>query len=130
MSDPDQVLDQLISDMKQGYRQATEQVQRSVDDEEQMRRRVADLSSQSQALREQARQALLAGDQVGAREAHEKADNLDETHASYAAELAKQAFAVTQLRNALDMMSKKIADAEKKRLLLKDAMARTPRPES
>jgi phage shock protein A len=111
--DPEAVLKKLISDMKEGYREAAEQVEQAAADEALMRQRMEDARQQAENLRSQARLAAARGDAGEARKAERSANELAEVHAHYGKEWERQSAGVAQLKVALAAMAEKIESAER-----------------
>lgn len=123
---PEAVLKGLISDMKEGYREAAEQVEQAAADEALMRQRMEDARQQAENLRSQTRLAAARGDTDEARNAERSAKEQAELHGRYAEELKRQSAAVVQLRSALAAMWEKIESADGQVELLLQRRARKP----
>jgi phage shock protein A len=116
--DPEKTLNQLISDMKEGHREAKEQVAQAMVDEKKMERRVGEAKLEGQKWREKAQMALTKGDENLAKQALLRAKSANEMGEAYGKELEKQKAAVAQLKAALEAMDKKIESAKRQKAVL------------
>ena len=116
--DPEKTLNQLISDMKEGHREAKEQVAQAMVDEKKMERRVLESTAEGKKWREKAQMALTKGDENLAKQALLRAKSSNEMADAYGKELEKQKAAVAQLKAALDAMDKKIESAKRQKAVL------------
>lgn len=116
--DPEKTLNQLISDMKEGHREAKEQVAQAMVDEKKMERRVLESKADGQRWREKAQMALTKGDENLAKQALLRAKSSNEMADAYGKELEKQKAAVGQLKAALEAMDKKIESAKRQKAVL------------
>ncbi|MBI4861216.1 MAG: PspA/IM30 family protein [Candidatus Riflebacteria bacterium] len=127
--DPEKTLNQIIADMKEGQREAKEQVAQAMVDEKKMERRVTETRTEAARWREKAQLALQRGDENLAKQALVRHKASNEMAEAYGKELEKQKAAVAQLRQALELMEKKIESAKAQRavLLTRKKVAETTR---
>jgi phage shock protein A len=127
--DPEKTLNQLIADMKEGHREAKEQVAQAMVDEKKMERRVAESRAEATRWREKAQVALTRGDENLAKQALLRHKSAGEMADAYGKELEKQKTAVSQLKQALEIMDKKIEQAKSQKavLLTRKKVAETTR---
>jgi phage shock protein A len=127
--DPEKTLNQLITDMKEGHREAKEQVAQAMVDERKMEKRVLEAKTEAANWRTKAQMALQKGDENLAKQALLRAKSATEMADAYGKELEKQKAAVLQLKTALEAMDKKIEGAKRQKavLLTRKKVAETTR---
>ncbi len=125
--DPELVLDQILRDMRQHYREAYRQVQTSIADEKILNKKY---TKERRAAEEWHRKAVLAlkkGREDLAREALVRKQEHEQLAMTYLAHLEKQSAMVEQLKRSLVELDRKIDEANRKKPLI---LARKKRAEA
>lgn len=125
--DPEKTLNQIIDDMREGFREAKEQVARAMVEEKKMERRYTESRLEAARWREKAQMALQKGDENLAKQALVRFKSSNEVADTYEKEHAKQKDAVGKLKQALEAMEKKIGAAKRQKdaLITKKRVADT-----
>lgn len=125
--DPETVLDQILREMREHYREAYRQVQTAVADEKIINKKYA---KERRAVEEWHRKAVLAlkqGREDLAREALARKQEHEQLALTYLGQLEKQSAMVEQLKRSLVELDRKIDEANRKKPLI---IARKKRAEA
>lgn len=117
-TDPERMLDQVVTEMRGQLVEAKKQVATAIADERRLKQQV---EAEQKAAADWERKAVLAikaGDDQLARQALMRQRDSEGVAAQLAAQHEKQAHAVEQLKNALRALNAKIEESERKKAVL------------
>jgi len=116
--DPEKMLNQLIRDMEEGYREAREQVINAMADQKRLEKKYLANLNLAKEWEHKAEVAVQSGDEDLARKALKRAQNYEELSNDLKLALDKQEDNVTDLRVQLSALQAKIEEAKHKRGVL------------
>jgi len=116
--DPEKMLNQLIRDMEEGYREAREQVVNSMADQKRLEKKYLANLNLAKEWEHKAEVAIQSGDEDLARKALKRAQDYEELSNDLKLALDKQEDNVTDLRVQLSALQAKIEEAKQKRGVL------------
>jgi phage shock protein A len=125
--DPEKMLNQVLTDMKQQLIEAKKQVAVSIADEKRLRKQVEDERGKGKDWERKAMMAVRAGDDVLAREALSRKTEHDASTEALDKQWHLQKQAVDKLKDQLRMLNNKIEEAKRKKHIL---IARKKRAEA
>jgi phage shock protein A len=116
--DPEKMLNQLIREMEEGYREAREQVVNAMADQKRLEKKYLANLNLSKEWEHKAEVAVQSGDEDLARKALKRAQDYEELSNDLKLALDKQEDSVTDLRVQLSALQAKIEEAKHKRGVL------------
>jgi len=116
--DPEKMLNQLIRDMEEGYREAREQVINAMADQKRLEKKYLANLNLAKEWEHKAEVAVQSGDEDLARKALKRAQNYEELSNDLKLALDKQEDNVTDLQVQLSALQAKIEEAKHKRGVL------------
>ncbi len=116
--DPEKMLNQLIRDMEEGYREAREQVVNAMADQKRLEKKYLANLNLAKEWEHKAEVALQSGDEDLARRALKRAQDYEELSNDLKLALDKQEDDVTNLRVQLSALQAKIEEAKHRRNVL------------
>jgi phage shock protein A len=116
--DPEKMLNQLIRDMEEGYREAREQVVNAMADQKRLEKKYLANLNLAKEWEHKAEVAVQSGDEDLARKALQRAQDYEELSNDLKLALDKQEDNVTDLRVQLSALQAKIEEAKQKRGVL------------
>ena len=116
--DPEKSLDQIIKEKQLNYKEAKNQVASAMVDEKKMRRSLAKAEDDTKKWMQKAQLAVQRGNDDLAKSALGKAKTSKQLVVEYSKQVEVQARAVSNLRDALAGLEKKIEEAKRKRQVL------------
>lgn len=125
--DPEKILNQLIIDMREQFLEARKQVAVSIADEKRLKRQYEQELKKQQEWEKKAMMAVKAGRDDLARQALARKSEHENIATGFQEQWMAQKQAADQLRNALQMLNKKIQEATRKKNLI---IARQKRAEA
>jgi phage shock protein A len=125
--DPEKILNQLIIDMREQFLEARKQVATTIADEKRLKRQYEQELKKAQEWEKKAMMAVKAGREDLARQALGRKGEHDNIAVGFQEQWMAQKQAADQLREALQMLNKKIQEAQRKKTLI---IARQKRAEA
>ena len=125
--DPEKILNQLIVDMREQFLEARKQVATTIADEKRLKRQYEQELKKAQEWEKKAMMAVKAGREDLARQALGRKTEHDNIAVGFQEQWMAQKQAADQLREALQMLNKKIQEAQRKKNLI---IARQKRAEA